>query len=60
MTTLVSIRAEYATENIIVAILLNCLLVFVVLKSAKWLESKLGTSGINVLRKVFGVILLRP
>lgn len=58
MTTLIAIRAEYATENIIVAILLNCLLVFAVLKSAKWLEKKLGTSGINVLRKVFGVILL--
>lgn len=58
MTTLVSIRAEYAAENIMVAILLNCLLVFVVLKSARFLERKLGTSGIDVLRRVFGVILL--
>ncbi len=58
MTTLVSIRAEYAAENIIVAILVNCILVFAVLKGAGWLERKLGTSGINVLRKVFGVILL--
>lgn len=58
MTTLIAIRAEYEVENIVVAIILNCLLVFGVLKSAKWLEQKLGTSGINVLRKVFGVILL--
>lgn len=58
MTTLVSIRAEYASENIIVAILLNCILVYAVLKSAKWLENKLGSSGINVLRKIFGVVLL--
>lgn len=58
MTTLIAIRAEYEKENIVIAILLNCLLVFIVLKSAKWLEKKLGTSGINVLRKVFGVILL--
>jgi len=58
MTTLVSIRAEFESENIVVAILLNCLLVYIVLKSAKWLEAKVGTSGINVLRKVFGVIVL--
>ena len=58
MTTLVSIRAEYASENIIVAILINCILVYAVLKSAKWLENKLGSSGINVLRKIFGVVLL--
>ena len=58
MTTIVSIRAEYATENIVVAILLNSLLVYVVLKSASWLEKLLGEGGLNVLRKVFGVILL--
>lgn len=58
MTTLLSIRAEYAAQNIVVAILVNCILVYGVLKSAPFLERKLGTSGINVLRKVFGVILL--
>lgn len=58
MTTIVSIRAEYAAENIVVAILLNSLLVYVVLKSASWLEKLLGEGGLNVLRKVFGVILL--
>lgn len=58
MTTIVSIRAEYAAENIVVAILLNSILVFVVLKSASWLEKLLGEGGLNVLRKVFGVILL--
>ena len=58
MTTIVSIRAEYAAENIVVAILLNSILVFVVLKSATWLEKLLGEGGLNVLRKVFGVILL--
>jgi multiple antibiotic resistance protein len=58
MTTLLSIRAEYAAQNIVVAILLNCVLVFGVLKSAAWLERKLGSSGINVLRKVFGIICM--
>lgn len=58
MTTIVSIRVEYAAENIVVAIILNCILVFAVLKSAAWLEKLLGEGGLNVLRKVFGVILL--
>ena len=58
LTTLVSLRAEYAVENIVVAIFLNCLIVFTILKSAAFIESKLGTSGIGILRKVFGIILL--
>jgi len=58
MTTIVSIRAEFEAENIVVAIIINCILVFAVLKSAAWLEKLLGEGGLNVLRKVFGVILL--
>jgi multiple antibiotic resistance protein len=58
MTTIISIRAEYAAENIVIAILINIVLVYAVLKGASWLEGKLGESGLNVLRKVFGVILL--
>jgi multiple antibiotic resistance protein len=58
MTTLLSLRAEFESQNIVVAILLNCLLVFGVLKSAAWLEKKLGSSGISILRKVFGIICL--
>jgi len=58
MTTIISIRAEYEAENIVVAIIINCILVYGVLKSAAWLERILGEGGLNVLRKVFGVILL--
>ncbi len=58
MTTIVSLRAEYEAENIVIAILINCILVFAVLKSAAWLEKLLGEGGLNILRKVFGVILL--
>lgn len=58
LTTLVSIRAEYALENIVVAIVINMLLVFLVLRSAKRIEVILGESGLGVLRKVFGVVLL--
>lgn len=58
MTTLLSIRAEYAAENIVVAILINIVVVYIVLKSSGKIEQFLGKQGINVIRKIFGVILL--
>ncbi|WP_081208439.1 MarC family protein [Salegentibacter sediminis] len=58
MTTLVSIQAEYETINIIVAILLNLIVVYAVLKASAKIERILGSQGISVIRKVFGVILL--
>lgn len=59
LTTLLSIRAEYKdVGNIIVAILINLVFVYLVLKYMYWLEKILGPGGINILRKVFGVILL--
>jgi multiple antibiotic resistance protein len=58
LTTLLSIRAEYKTENIIVAIFVNLIFVYIVLKNVRRLENILGPGGVNILRKVFGVILL--
>ena len=58
MTTIVSIRAEYEAVNIVMAIIINSILVYAILKSAAWFERVLGDGGLNVLRKVFGVILL--
>lgn len=58
LTTLVSIRSEFETINIIFGILINAVLVYVVLKNTQRLEHILGKNGINVLRKVFGIILL--
>ena len=58
LTTLLSLRAEYYVENIIVAIVVNIIFVYLVLKSSKKIESVLGKNGLNVIRKVFGVILL--
>lgn len=59
LTTLLSIRAEFPeVENIIVAILINLVFVYFVLKYMYWLEKLLGPGGINILRKVFGVILM--
>ena len=58
MTTLVSLRAEYAIQNIIIAIILNIGLVYLVLKNTVRIERLIGPIGIAVLRKVFGIILL--
>ncbi|MCF8275152.1 MAG: MarC family protein [Flavobacteriales bacterium] len=58
LTTLLSLRAEYQVINILVAIVINIGLVYLVLKTTRHIERFLGTGGINVLRKVFGIILL--
>lgn len=58
MTTVLSLRAEYHLENIIVGIVINIIFVYIVLKSSKKIEKILGKQGINVIRKIFGVILL--
>ncbi|WP_432713259.1 MarC family protein [Pedobacter sp.] len=58
MTTLLSLKTEYATQNILVGILLNMLFVYFVLKNTDRLEKLFGITGLNVLRKAFGVILL--
>ncbi len=58
LTALLSLRAEYQVQNIIVAILVNMVFVYLVLKSSKKIEKTLGKNGLGVIRKVFGVILL--
>ena len=58
ITTLLSLKAEYATENIAVALLINMAIVYLVLKSTRLVEKLLGPTGIAILRKVFGIILL--
>ena len=58
LTAILSLRAEYHVENIIVAIIANTIFVYLVLKSSKRIERVLGKNGLSVIRKVFGVILL--
>lgn len=58
MTTLLSLKSQYANANIIVGIILNTTFVYIVLKNVGWLERLFGKTGINVLRKAFGIILL--
>jgi multiple antibiotic resistance protein len=58
MTSILSLKSEFATPNIIVAIILNVIIVYAVLKSSKKIEKLFGQQGITVVRKIFGVILL--
>jgi multiple antibiotic resistance protein len=58
MTTLLSLRSEFNTINILIAIILNLILVYIVLKLSSRLEKMLGKNGLGVIRKAFGVVLL--
>ena len=58
MTSIISLRAEFAVINILVAICINVIIVFAVLKSTRLIERILGPGGIAILKKVFGIILL--
>ena len=58
MTTLVSLKAEYQEINIVLAIIVNVLIVFAVLKLTRRIENLLGEGGIAIIKKVFGIILL--
>lgn len=58
MTTILSLRAEFEKINIIIAIVINVIVVFAVLKLSARIERVLGVNGLGVIRKVFGVVLL--
>lgn len=57
-TTLLSLRAEYASVNIVVALVLNMVWVYAVLRMTDRIERFFGKGGIYVIRKFFGIILL--
>lgn len=58
ITSILSLKAEYATINIALALLLNMILVYIVLRATRIFEKILGEAGLHILKKVFGVILL--
>ena len=58
LTTIMSLKANYADANILIGILINCIVIYVVLASLKWIEKVLGPNGMAVVRKFFGVILI--
>ena len=58
LTTIMSLKANYADVNILIGILINCVVIYLVLKSLRWIEKALGPGGLLVVRKFFGVILI--
>jgi multiple antibiotic resistance protein len=58
MTTLLSLKSQYQTLNIIIGITLNTIFVYMVLKNTHYIERLLGKTGLEILRKAFGIILL--
>lgn len=58
LTTILSLKAVYGQTNILIGIVVNLVFIYIVLKSSVWLEKKLGQGGFNILRKIFGIILL--
>ncbi len=58
LTSILSLRAEFATINIAIAIVVNIILMYIVLKTSSKIEKLIGENGINIIRKIFGVVLL--
>jgi len=58
ITTLLSLRAEYQIANILVALSINMIIVYLVLRLTSFFERILGPNGLHILRKFFGIILL--
>lgn len=58
MTTLLSLRAQYNVETILVGVAVNTIIIYIVLRLVAPLERLLGKAGISILRKVFGIVLL--
>ena len=58
LTTIMSLKANYGETTLLAAILINLIIVYVVLRSLKFIERLLGPAGLIAVRKFFGVILL--
>lgn len=58
LTTIMSLKANYQDVNILIGITINLVVIYLVLKSLSWIEKVLGPSGLIVVRKFFGIVLL--
>jgi hypothetical protein len=58
LTTIISMRAVYTLPNIVMGLIINLVFVYIVLRSSSWIEKKLGDSGLSLIRKFFGIVLL--
>ncbi|MCG8340030.1 MAG: MarC family protein [Cytophagales bacterium] len=58
LTTILALKAEYKDINILGGTLINLIFVYIILEYSEWFERKLGRAGLNVIRKVMGIVLL--
>lgn len=58
ITTILSLKADYQTINILIGLLLNMIIVYLVLRLTNFFERILGPAGLHILKKMFGIILL--
>lgn len=58
LTTIMSLSAEFGTLIVVPAILVNSIVIYGVLKSASWIQGKIGLIGITIMERVFGIILI--
>ena len=58
LSTIMSLTGEFTKLEIVVAIVLNSVVIYLVLKSADWIKNKVGTTGIIIVERVFGIILI--
>ena len=58
LTTIMSLHSEFGTLIVVPAILVNSVVIYTVLKSASWIQNKIGIMGITIMERVFGIILI--
>lgn len=58
LSTIISLKSEFSSIEIIIGILLNSILIYLILKSADWIKDKVGLVGITLMERVFGIILI--
>ena len=58
LTTILTLKVEYDIMNIVGGIIVNLIIIYGVLKSSGWIQRKIGSQGVEILRKIFGIILL--
>ncbi len=54
----ISLRAEFEIINICIALLLNMAFVYLELRSTRFILKVFGETGIYIIRKFFGIVLL--
>jgi multiple antibiotic resistance protein len=58
LSTIISLNQDFSTPTIIIAIIANAIAIFAFLKSADWIQRKLGKVGLTIMERVFGIILI--